>query len=105
VLAVGDAEFQQKCLGKMRDVRQHGRTVLFVSHNMPAVAQLCTRGLLIDQGRIAHSGAVHEVVEKYLSNGHFGGGEIKWEELDRAPGNRKIKLTAARLLQEERITN
>jgi lipopolysaccharide transport system ATP-binding protein len=104
VLAVGDAEFQQKCLGKMRDVRRHGRTVLFVSHNMPAVAQLCTRGILLDQGRIAHIGGVHEVVEKYLTDGHFGGGEVTWDQ-ERAPGNRKFKLLAARILEQDRITN
>lgn len=105
VLAVGDAEFQQKCLGKMRDVRQHGRTVLFVSHNMPAVSQLCTRAILINGGRIVHNGDVHEVVEKYLSSGRFGGGEVTWEQLDRAPGNRKIKLKAARIRDDDRITN
>jgi lipopolysaccharide transport system ATP-binding protein len=104
VLAVGDAEFQQKCLGKMRDVRQHGRTVLFVSHNMPAVAQLCTRAILLDQGRVAYSGGVPEVVEKYLTDGHFGGGEITWDR-DRAPGNKKFKLMAARIMEQGRITN
>ena len=67
VLAVGDSEFQKKCLGKMKDVSQHGRTVLFVSHNMSAVAQLCTHGIMMRGGKIAYQGATSDVVEKYLT--------------------------------------
>src|SRR5207237_5159881 len=52
VLAVGDAEFQQKCLGKMKDVTREGRTVVFVSHNLAAVRSLCSRGIVLDQGRL-----------------------------------------------------
>lgn len=70
VLAVGDAGFQKKCLGKMRDVGQVGRTVLFVSHNLAAVAGLCHRAMLVDGGRIVHRGDVARVVEAYL--GSFG---------------------------------
>ncbi|OVE82308.1 ABC transporter [bacterium M21] len=66
VLAVGDAEFQKKCIGKMKDVAGHGRTVLFVSHNMGAVANLCTRGLLIDSGKITNSDEVEKIIESYL---------------------------------------
>jgi lipopolysaccharide transport system ATP-binding protein len=67
VLAVGDAAFQKKCLGKMGDVAREGRTVLFVSHNMAAVRKLCSRGVLLEQGRISMSGAVDPVVNAYLS--------------------------------------
>jgi len=67
VLAVGDAAFQQKCLGKMGSVVNEGRTVIFVSHNMAAVRALCTRGLLIEGGRIVRSGSPLSVVEGYLS--------------------------------------
>lgn len=67
VLAVGDAQFQQKCLGKMGDVTRAGRTVLFVSHNLGAVAELCTRGLLIRQGRLAFDGTAQAAVREYLS--------------------------------------
>jgi len=70
VLAVGDASFQRKCLGKMGDVAGGGRTVLFVSHNMQAVKRLCTRGILLDRGRLVQSGSAEEVVEAYLSSGH-----------------------------------
>lgn len=69
VLAVGDAEFQKKCLGKMRDVGRQGRTVLFVSHNMQAVRQLCTRGLVLAGGRAVFGGSASEAVENYLQGG------------------------------------
>ncbi len=67
VLAVGDAPFQKKCLGKMGEVAGQGRTVLFVSHNMQAIKNLCDRGILIDKGRIAYDGTADEVVGAYLS--------------------------------------
>ncbi|MEW5984369.1 MAG: ABC transporter ATP-binding protein [Acidobacteriota bacterium] len=66
VLAVGDAEFQKKCLGKMQSVVRQGRTILFVSHNMAAVKNLCTRALLLDAGRVVTDGPVDQVVERYL---------------------------------------
>ena len=67
VLAVGDIEFQKKCLGKMQEVAGHGRTVIFVSHNMGAVARFCTRGLLLNGGRIMAFGDLGEVMGKYVS--------------------------------------
>jgi lipopolysaccharide transport system ATP-binding protein len=66
VLAVGDAAFQKKCLGKMGDVATEGRTVLFVSHNMAAVQQLCQRGLVLSAGLLRGQGAIEEVVRTYL---------------------------------------
>src|SRR5690348_12994110 len=66
VLAVGDAAFQKKCLGKMGTVARHGRTVLFVSHNMVAVKQLCGRAILLSAGRVAQDGGVDDVVNSYL---------------------------------------
>jgi lipopolysaccharide transport system ATP-binding protein len=70
VLAVGDAEFQKKCLGKMKDVSVNdGRTVLFVSHNMTAVEQLCNKGFLIENGTSKFSGDINDSIRKYLSNG------------------------------------
>jgi lipopolysaccharide transport system ATP-binding protein len=66
VLAVGDAQFQKKCLGKMQDVAKGGRTVLFVSHNMMAVQSLCTGGLLLKQGRISCAGGIAPVLDSYL---------------------------------------
>lgn len=66
VLAVGDAEFQKKCLGKMGDVAGEGRTVLFVSHNMGAIRSLCSSALLIQNGQISYNGEVQETIDKYL---------------------------------------
>ena len=70
VLAVGDAEFQKKCLGKMSEVsRGEGRTILFVSHNMSAIQKLCNKGVFLDNGRVKLTGSIEEIVEKYLENG------------------------------------
>jgi lipopolysaccharide transport system ATP-binding protein len=68
VLAVGDINFQQKCIGKMQEVGRQGRTVLFVSHNFQAISQLCTRCLLIDKGNIVFDGPKHEAINKYSSS-------------------------------------
>ena len=68
VLAVGDAEFQKKCLGKMDDVAQAGRTIVFVSHNMAAVQRLCGRGVLLNRGMVAAAGPIGEVVKQYLDD-------------------------------------
>ena len=68
VLAVGDAAFQKKCLGKMGDVAKEGRTVLFVSHTMSSIASLCGSAIWIDQGRIASSGRAELITQKYLSS-------------------------------------
>ena len=70
VLAVGDAAFQKKCLGKMEKVAKEGRTVLFVSHNMGAIESLCDRGILLESGEKALEGEVHNVVSKYLSKNY-----------------------------------
>jgi lipopolysaccharide transport system ATP-binding protein len=74
VLAVGDAEFQKKCLGKMHDVATGGRTVLFVSHNMQAVSVLCSRAIFLRGGVLAHAGGVEETIEVYLSTFSNAGG-------------------------------
>ena len=66
VLAVGDAEFQQRCLGKMKDVTREGRTVIFVSHNLAAVRGLCSRALLLDHGKLVYDGDTDEAISRYL---------------------------------------
>jgi lipopolysaccharide transport system ATP-binding protein len=66
VLAVGDAEFQKKCLGKMKNIAGEGRTVLFVSHNLQAVSNLCKTGLLINNGRVMVNGDIEECIKKYM---------------------------------------
>jgi lipopolysaccharide transport system ATP-binding protein len=81
VLAVGDAEFQKKCLGKMKDVALGGRTVLFVSHNMSAVNKLCSRTLMLENGRLIADGDTNSVVSKYLGQNLTAGAIISREEL------------------------
>jgi lipopolysaccharide transport system ATP-binding protein len=66
VLAVGDMQFQQKCLGKMQEVGQAGKTVLFVSHNMGVVSSLCNQGLYLSAGQVAYTGSMHSAIERYL---------------------------------------
>jgi lipopolysaccharide transport system ATP-binding protein len=68
VLAVGDAAFQQKCLGKMNDVAREGRTVIFVSHNTAVMLNLCRRGVLLERGRMTAAGAIQDVITKYLAS-------------------------------------
>jgi lipopolysaccharide transport system ATP-binding protein len=69
VLAVGDADFQRKCLDKMEDVGQQGRTVLFVSHNMAAISRLCQRAIWLEEGRVIEDGPAHQVVASYMTSG------------------------------------
>lgn len=76
VLAVGDAEFQKRCLGMMGDVARGGRTVIFVSHNLTALRNLCTTGLLLDKGRIGAMGSIGEVLKQYASSGSAEGRTI-----------------------------
>ena len=68
VLAVGDAQFQKKCLGKMEDVGQEGRTIFFVSHNLSSIQQLCDSGILLQNGEISSSGPIKSVIESYLGD-------------------------------------
>jgi len=98
VLAVGDAAFQKKCLGKMQDVGREGRTVLFVSHNMGMIRSLCSRCILLSSGSVELDGDVGEVVEAYFSSGiETEEGEVQWEG-DQAPGGKEICLRGIRLL-------
>ena len=94
VLAVGDAEFQKKCLGKIGDVAKGGRTVLFVSHNMAAVQALCTSGVFLSQGRVVMQGTAAEVVQHYLNTLTPEATESRSlaDQTDRS-GNGRIKLT------------
>jgi len=99
VLAVGDAEFQKKCLGKMKDVAGQGRTVLFVSHNMPAVLNLCSRCILLRQGAIEAIGETEAVVRRYLDGGHAEGSRDLGTRTDRG-GNGLVRLTGFKVRRE-----
>lgn len=105
VLAVGDARFQRRCLDKMRDVSREGRTVLFVSHNMPAVGRLCDRTILLDEGRISLDGPTHQVVSRYLNTGRATAGAREWNDPLKAPAGEIARLCAVRVRAEDgRIT-
>ncbi len=92
VLAVGDAEFQKKCLGKMEDVAHQGRTVLFVSHNMASIETLCTTGMLLDAGRVVAEGPVSDVVGAYLESVQDSVGEAVLDRDDRQ-GDGRLRFT------------
>ncbi len=97
VLAVGDAEFQKKCLGRMRDVsRGDGRTVLFVSHNMDAVQRLCTRAVLMEHGRAVAAGATADIVSQYLTRADAPSPAGAWIDLSSVE---RTGTGAARVLQ------
>jgi lipopolysaccharide transport system ATP-binding protein len=96
VLAVGDTNFQKKCLAKMEDVGHQGRTVIFVSHNMPAVTRLCPRTILLEEGRLVCDGPSSQVVSAYLNSGVATSAERLWSE-DKAPGSEVVRLRAVRV--------
>ena len=104
VLAVGDAEFQKKCLGKIRDVAGHGRTVLLVSHNMPSINRLCRRCILLDGGQIVIDGDAHTVTAQYMVFDTGTLAEREWTEGQR-PGDEVARLVAVRVLQHGEISN
>jgi lipopolysaccharide transport system ATP-binding protein len=79
VLAVGDAEFQRKCMGKMSDVAQEGRTVLFVSHNMSAILRLTEETIVLEKGRLAYRAPTAQAIDYYMSSGYSQAGERFWE--------------------------
>ncbi len=95
VLAVGDAKFQKKCLGKMKSVGDEGRTVLFVSHNTAAIKTLCNRGIVLDKGQMLFQGNIEDAVEQYLDPSMLAKNEVSWE-ID-SPENENIKLNAIKV--------
>jgi len=96
VLAVGDAEFQKKAIGKMQDVSRTGRTVLFVSHNMAAVKSLCSHGVLLQAGQVAFQGPVDQAVQRYLSQFAQEQRHKEWT-FENAPGDEVNKLLEAKI--------
>jgi homopolymeric O-antigen transport system ATP-binding protein len=101
VLAVGDAEFQARCLGRMEDMGATGRTVLFVSHNMQAVSQLCDRAILLDGGQIVREGRSEEVVARYLQTSAGAGSSRSWPDLEDAPGDEVVRLRSVRVVRAD----
>ena len=101
VLAVGDARFQKKCLNKMHDVGQQGRTVLFVSHNMPAITRLCGRAILLDGGRVRQDGPSHRVVSAYVNADVGTMAARAWADSAKAPGGEIVRLRSVRVCTED----
>jgi lipopolysaccharide transport system ATP-binding protein len=97
VLAVGDVAFQRKCLGKMEDVAGHGRTVLFVSHNMQAVRTLCRRAVELSAGQVINSGDAASVVSTYLDRLAQSGASVTWLPGE-GPGNQMLRLRGMHVL-------
>jgi lipopolysaccharide transport system ATP-binding protein len=99
VLAVGDASFQKKCLGKMEDVAGHGRTVLFVSHNMQAVRSLCGSAIQLEAGRVVNAGDAAQVVAEYLTKQVASEASIEWAPGE-GPGDHLARLLGVQVLDE-----
>jgi lipopolysaccharide transport system ATP-binding protein len=100
VLAVGDASFQKKCLGKMGDVAKAGRTIVFVSHNMTALRRMCTRATWLEGGRALDSGDPGKVIDHYLQKNTISKLETVWSDDATAPGNERVRLRSVRVIPE-----
>ncbi len=96
VLAVGDAEFQRRCLGRMEELGSTGRTVVYVSHMLSTVAQLCDRAIQIESGRVVNDGQPVDVIAAYLHEAHSVGVERTWDD-ETAPGNDLAKIVGMRV--------
>jgi lipopolysaccharide transport system ATP-binding protein len=98
VLAVGDAQFQKKCLGKMQDVaREEGQTVLFVSHNIGAVSSLCTQGIFLKSGRVGLAGDVQTAIHAYMADGMAQGFEVRFADNDPSAGDEVVRVRGAQI--------
>jgi lipopolysaccharide transport system ATP-binding protein len=101
VLAVGDTQFQKKCLDKMRTIGSEGRTVLFVSHNLEAVARLCDRAIVMREGKVVYDGKVHEAVSAYHGDSSCSMAVREWIEPSDAPTGEFVRLRAVRVKSDE----
>lgn len=103
VLAVGDTQFQKKCLGKMEDVGKEGRTVLFVSHNMGTITQLCTKAIHLKSGKITDTGDANSVVSKYLMDGTLNNSQIKIIRKEKSGKTKKLFFNKITILENKGI--
>ncbi len=104
VLAVGDADFQKKCIGKMGEVTRSGRTILFVSHNMAAVQSLCDHGILLSDGQIEYQGEVQECVKKYFEKGISSASQIPILERTDRQGDGPVRVKEVRVIVDKQET-
>jgi lipopolysaccharide transport system ATP-binding protein len=98
VLAVGDFEFQQRCMGRITDISESGRTVVFVSHDTGAVVRLCDRVYQLDLGRVVRSGPSEEVVTQYIEEVAGASAHLTWEDDETAPRSDLIRMQSARVV-------
>jgi lipopolysaccharide transport system ATP-binding protein len=101
VLAVGDAAFQKKCLGKMGDVSRKGRTIVFVSHNMTALQRLSTRVVWLNDGQVIETGDARTVIDHYLQSNAVANLESVWRDPATAPGNESVRVSYIRAISPE----
>ena len=101
VLAVGDIQFQDKCLDRMKEVSSEGRTVIFVSHNLTAIKATCNRAILLQEGQIVEDGDVGDVVGKYITSNKSIQLFRKWENYNTAPKNENVVINQIRIINEE----
>jgi lipopolysaccharide transport system ATP-binding protein len=99
VLAVGDVEFQKKCLGKMNDItRSDGRTILFVSHNLPMIASLCAKGIVLDKGKLVFDGLSSTAINYYQNGENLTPGKVSYPDENKRPGDSLAELVEAYLV-------
>ncbi len=101
VLAVGDMEFQKKCLGKMQTIAEGGRTVLFVSHNIDSVRRLCQRAILLNNGSIQYVGSTDNAINFYLKSNTMFVTKRRWNDISKAPCDDIVRLTQVRVHTED----
>jgi len=105
VLAVGDAQFQKKCLGKMKDVSGEGRTVIFVSHTMPTITSLCQRCILLELGQISSIGKTSDVVMKYYTSGGNSPASVDLSRTNKPIGDEYARLIAGAVISKNEQTS
>jgi lipopolysaccharide transport system ATP-binding protein len=106
VLAVGDAEFQKRCLGKMNNISKgDGRTVLFVSHSMAAITNLCNRCLYLNNGQLESIGGINSIIDEYISKGRVNRAEVIESDIHYAYRNEKSHFKSIRILVDEEVTD
>jgi len=105
VLAVGDHEFQEKCLGKMKDVANNGRTVIFVSHNMASMKALCKKGILMQKGSIQHQGAMSDVIQQYMLGVRSNKTSENQLKDFRTISSNSVKFSSIKLINQQENTN
>lgn len=105
VLAVGDSAFQKKCLSKMEDVGNQGRTILVVSHSMVTVNAICSRVICLRDGRVIKEGPASTTIAAYIASGINASGQASWPSPDKAPGNENVRLRSVRIVSEGHVTD